>query len=276
MKGFFEDGTLDGTAALVTGGGTGLGLETSRTLAALGAKVGILSRNPDHHRAFLDEGEARGWDVASFVCDVREPDVIDSTFDAFVERFGGLDMLVNNAAGNFIRPSINLPPKGWRAVIDIALSGVFYCSQSAARVMEKSDSGGSITNIIATYAWTGCPGVVHSASAKAGVLAMTKTLAGEWAARNIRVNAVAPGPFDSKGAGDRLWPTPEIKEAIRRQVPMGRFASFEEVARSVVYMAAPTSTYITGACLTIDGGMSLGKGLAGENEIMAIMRKRGA
>ena len=157
MKGFFEDDTLEGTAALVTGGGTGLGLETSRTLARLGAKVGILSRNPDHHRALLDEGKANGWDVAAFVCDVREPDVIESTFEAFVERFGRLDMLVNNAAGNFIRPAIDLPPKGWRAVIDIALSGVFYCSQSAARVMEKQADGGSITNIIATYAWTGVP-----------------------------------------------------------------------------------------------------------------------
>ncbi len=267
MEGFFEDETFSGQVALVTGGGTGLGLDVSRLLARLGASVAIASRNADHHATFLEEASANEWPAAAHVLDVRESQAVRETAGAVRDEFGGLDILINNAAGNFIRPSVSLPQKGWEAVIDIALSGVFYCSQAAARVMRKQPGGGAIVNIIAPYAWTGCPGVVHSVSAKAGVHAMTKSLAVEWASLGIRVNAVAPGPFDTQGAAERLWPTEEIRESIRRQVPAGRFAETEEVARAVVFLASRQASYITGTCLTVDGGFSLGKGLAGEMDI---------
>jgi NAD(P)-dependent dehydrogenase (short-subunit alcohol dehydrogenase family) len=273
MDGFLADGTLAGRTALVTGGGTGLGLETSRLLARLGARVAIASRSADHHAAFLEEAEANGWSAAAHVCDVREPAAVRESVETIVARMGSLDILVNNAAGNFVRPSIDMPPKGWRAVIDIALSGVFYCSQAAARVMD-AERGGAIVNVIAPYAWTGSPGVVHSVSAKAGVLAMTRSLAVEWAARKIRVNAVAPGPFETEGAATRLWPSEEMRRAICAQIPMGRFAEVAEVARTIVYLASPASSYVTGACLTVDGGWSLGKGLMGEHEVEAIPRRK--
>ncbi len=274
MKGYLEDDTFAGQAALVTGGGTGLGFEVARLLARLGASVAIASRDPEHHKAFLEEAKARGWSGAAHVLDVREPRAIRRVTAAIRDAFGRLDVLINNAAGNFVRPSVSLPAKGWEAVIDIALSGVFFCSQAAARIMRNQATGGAIVNIIAPYAWTGCPGVVHSVSAKAGVHAMTKSLAVEWASHRIRVNAVAPGPFDSEGAESRLWPTGEIRERIRRQIPAGRFASAEEVARAVVYLASPQATYVTGACLTVDGGWSLGKGLAGEMDVQAVDRNR--
>jgi NAD(P)-dependent dehydrogenase (short-subunit alcohol dehydrogenase family) len=274
MQGFLENDTFAGKGALITGGGTGLGLEISRLLAGLGAKVAIASRDAEHHRVFLDEAAEQGWTAMAEVFDVREPAQVKAVTGAVAERFGGLDVLVNNAAGNFIRPALALPPKGWRAVIDIALSGVFYCSQAAARIMRHQETGGAIVNIIAPYAWTGCPGVVHSVTAKAGVLAMTKTLAVEWATHGIRVNAVAPGPFESKGAAVRLWPTEEIRDAIERQIPAGRFADTEEVARTVAYLASPQAAYITGANLTVDGGWSLGKSLIGDTDIEAVERRR--
>jgi hypothetical protein len=140
--------------------------------------------------------------------------------------------------------------------------------------MRGQETGGAIVNIIAPYAWTGCPGVVHSVAAKAGVLAMSKSLAVEWAPYRIRVNCVAPGPFDSEGAAARLWPTAERKAQIARQIPLGRFADREAVAQAVVFLASPAAGDITGATLTVDGGWSLGKGLAGELDPEAVPRRR--
>lgn len=270
----FAASAFAGRRALVTGGGTGLGLEIARAFARGGAWVAIASRDPQHHAAFLGEADAAGWRARAAVLDVREPAAARRVCAAIVEDWGRLDVLVNNAAGNFVRPALALPAKGWQAVIDIALSGVFYCSQAAARLMREQPEGGAIVNIIAPYAWTGCPGVVHSVAAKAGVLAMSKSLAVEWAPHRIRVNCVAPGPFDSEGAAARLWPTPERRAAIAQQIPSGRFADPLEVAQAVLYLASPAASSITGATLTVDGGWSLGKGLAGELDPEAIERRR--
>jgi NAD(P)-dependent dehydrogenase (short-subunit alcohol dehydrogenase family) len=276
VKGFLDDQTFGGLSAVVTGGGTGLGLETARLLARLGARVAIMSRDAKHHVAFLEEAQRNRWTACARVCDVREPKSVEAAMRSIREELASLDVLVNNAAGNFVRAAIDLPPKGWQAVVDIALSGVFYCSQSAARIAIDDARPASIVNVIAPYAWTGCPGVVHSVSAKAGVLALTKSLAVEWARHRIRVNAVAPGPFQSEGAAGRLWPVPEIEESIRAQIPLGRFGDAEEIARSVVYLASPQAEYITGACLTVDGGFSLGKGLDGSFEPPEVPRRRSA
>ncbi len=246
--------------AFVTGGGTGLGLEVSKRLGALGANVVVASRDPAHHGAIRDLGAAGGFDVLSLPMDVRRPDAVRGAFRAAVERFGGVDVLVNNAAGNFVRPSLLLAPKAFANVIDIALNGVFTCSREAGRVM-SSGRGGTIVNVSAPYAATGKPGVVHSACAKAGVEAMTRTLAAEWAPMGIRVNAVSPGPFESEGASDRLWPSPEIEAAVRRQIPLGRFGTAAEVAELIVWLASDASSWVTGAVWVMDGGWSLPAGL---------------
>ncbi len=249
--------TFAGEVAIVTGGGTGLGLQISRGLAALGATVVIASRKAEHHRALLDEAAERGWKVEALVLDVRETDRVRTAADGLVARHGKVDLLVNNAAGNFVCPAERMSANAWRSVLGIALDGTFYCSQAFGRAMIERRKG-SILNIVATYATTGMAGVAHSASAKAGVLALTKSLAAEWARFSIRVNAIAPGPFHSQGAAANLWPTEEAERRIREQIPLGRFGTAEEVAAHCLYLLSPACAYVTGECLVVDGGASLG------------------
>jgi len=249
-------GCLEGKTAVVTGGGTGLGLEISRGLAALGARVAVASRSTEHHAAFLDEAREHGWAASSHELDVREPVQIQALADELREQHCRVDMLVNNAAGNFVCPAERLSVNAWRSVLGIVLDGTFYASKSFGRGMIR-DGGGSILNVVATYAWTGMPGVVHSASAKAGVLAMTKTLAAEWARHKIRVNAIAPGPFESEGAGANLWPDEASRAKIEQGIPLGRFGTAEEMAAHCLWLLSPASDYVTGECVVVDGGGSL-------------------
>ncbi len=269
-----RDGGLAGRVAVLTGGGTGLGLEIGRQLALRGARIAITSRDPEHLRRGEAALRAAGAEAASFPCDVRDPHAVRRTARAVEERFGSLDILVNNAAGNFVRPAESLPEKAFANVVDIVLNGTFYWSRAAARSMIGRGRGGVILNVVATYAWTGGPGTVHSAAAKAGVLAMTRTLAVEWARHGIRVVAIAPGPFDSAGAADRLWPSEELEERVRRAIPLGRFARREEVARAAAWLLSEEAAYVTGECLTIDGGGWLGRGILGADEPIPKLRRR--
>jgi NAD(P)-dependent dehydrogenase (short-subunit alcohol dehydrogenase family) len=245
-----------GQVAVVTGGGTGLGLEISRGLAARGATVVVLSRNAEHHRALAEEGARRGWSVSARSVDVRESPAVQKAAAEVLERHGAVDVLVNNAAGNFVCPAERLSANAWRAVLGIVLDGTFYCSRDFGRAMIARKRG-QILNVVATYAWTGMPGVVHSASAKAGVLTMTKTLAAEWAPHGIRVNALAPGPFESEGSAANLWPSAEARAEMQAKIPLGRFAPADEIARHALYLLSSLSSWVTGACVTVDGGMSL-------------------
>ncbi|MEX1025582.1 MAG: SDR family oxidoreductase [Planctomycetota bacterium] len=251
-------GTFDGQRVVVTGGGTGLGLEISRGFADLGASVAILSRSPEHHTELLDEARLRGWNVHSFACDVREHEAVARAAEEATRALGGVDILVNNAAGNFVCPTERLSANAWRAVLGIVLDGTFYCSRDFGKVMIAA-GGGQIFNVVATYAWTGMPGVVHSASAKAGVLTMTKTLAAEWARFGIRANAIAPGPFESAGSKSNLWPENDLEDVVRELVPLGRFATTSEVAAQCLWVMSPASVYMTGECIVLDGGISLPK-----------------
>lgn len=256
-------GVFRGQTALVTGGGTGLGLAVSTRLGRLGANVVCASRDVGHHAALLALGRSEGFAVLSVALDVRDPAAVKAGVRAAVERFGGVDLLVNNAAGNFVRPALLLAPKAFTTVIDIALNGVFHVSREVGRAMERRGRGGAIVNVSAPYAATGKPGVVHSACAKAGVDAMTKTLAAEWAPLGIRVNAIAPGPFVSHGAAERLWPSDEMEQAVRAQIPLGRFGTAEEVAEVVVWLLSPLLPWMTGSIVTLDGGWSLPGSLLG-------------
>jgi len=249
-----------GQTVVVTGGGTGLGLETARRFAALGAHLVLASRSSAHLEPAAAELRAAGAEVLTVVTDVRRPNQVAAMKDAALERFGAIDVLVNNAAGNFLCPAEELSPGGWKVVIDIGLNGVFYCSSEVGRHMIGRGRG-RIVNVVAAYAWTGGPGTVHSAAAKAGVVAMTRTLAVEWARHGLRVNAVCPGVFDTEGARERLWPTPEQQEALRRTIPVGRFAEPGEIADAILWLSSPWSDYVNGEVLVVDGGQHLGKGL---------------
>ncbi|MBI5362854.1 MAG: SDR family oxidoreductase [Planctomycetes bacterium] len=252
--------TFEGQVAVVTGGGTGRGLEVSRGLAALGATVVIASRSAEHHQPLLEEARARGWTCAARVLDVREPKLVRECAESVVTAHGKVDILVNNAAGNFVCPAERLSSNAWRAVLGIVLDGTFYCSQSFGKAMIARGAG-QMLNVVATYAWTGMPGVVHSASAKAGVLAMTRSLAAEWARFGVRCNAIAPGPFHSQGAQQNLWPDADAERKLREKIPLGRFATAEEVAAQCLHLLSPASAYLTGECLVVDGGATLGSSM---------------
>jgi NAD(P)-dependent dehydrogenase (short-subunit alcohol dehydrogenase family) len=270
----FPRALFAGRSAVVTGGGTGLGLALSRALAELGAAVTIASRDPAHHAPLLAEAAARGWSVDAVACDVREPQQVEALAAAVRERRGGCDILVNNAAGNFVCPAERLSARAWRAVLAIVLDGTFYCSRELGRLMIER-GGGQILNVVATYAWTGMPGVVHSASAKAGVLAMTRTLAVEWAGHGVRVNAIAPGPFETPGAAERLFPDLAHKRRVEARVPLGRFARVDEIAAQCLWLVSPASAYLNGECLTCDGGASLGQGFWEPGEWIKREKPRG-
>ena len=259
----FVEGLLNGRVAIVTGGGTGLGLAIARRLGTLGAQVTIASRSMEHLEAGAAALRDAGVDVLTVRTDVRDPAAVDAMVRQTVARFGHVDILVNNAAGNFICRAEDLSPNGWKAVVDIVLNGSFYCSRAVGRELIASKRNGSIVSILANYVWTGSAGTVHSAAAKAGVMSMTQTLASEWAPRGIRVNAVAPGPIESQGAARQLWSTLEAVDRITKMVPLGRYGTPEEVADAVVFLVSPHAGYITGEILTLDGGAWLGRGTFG-------------
>lgn len=253
--------TFRGQTVLITGGGTGLGFETAQLFADLGGRLVLASRKSEHLEAAAEKLSPGGTEVLTVVTDVRRPPSVRHLVAQALERFGTIDVLVNNAAGNFLCPSKDLSPAGWKVVIDIALNGVFYCTREVGLHMLERGRG-SIVNIVAAYAWTGGPGTVHSAAAKAGVVALTRTLGVEWAAGGVRVNAVCPGIFQSEGARARLWPTPEQEEALRETIPLKRFAEPIEVARCIAFLASPFADYIRGEVLVVDGGQHLGRGIA--------------
>ena len=201
----FATRVFDGQTALVTGGGTGIGLAIARALGRLGARVVIASRSQSNLDAGLSALGEAGCDAMAVPVDVRDPAAVDAMVARTVASRGGIDLLVNNAAGNFVSRAEALSPNGWNAVIGIVLNGSYYCSRAVGRQMIAQARGGLIVSILANYAWTGSAGTIHSASAKAGVMSMTRTLAVEWARHRIRVNAVAPGPIVSAGAAKQLW-----------------------------------------------------------------------
>ena len=252
--------TFEGRIGIITGGATGIGFGIAQEIARLGGTVVLASRKEENLGKAVEQiRSATGREESAHyhVLDVRDAEAVEAMVAKVDGDRGRIDFLVNNAAGNFIVPAEQLSTNGWNSVINIVLNGTFYCTSAVGKRMIEKKTGGVMLNVIANYAWTGGPGVVHSASAKAGVLAMTRTLAVEWARHKIRLNTIAPGPVDTPGAAERLFPDPMIMEGIRKTIPLRRFANLEEVAQAASYLLSDYSSYVTGESFVIDGGQWL-------------------
>lgn len=252
-----RDDALKGKTIVVTGGGSGLGKAMTKYFLELGANVAITSRDLEKLRTTAAELETQaGGKCLPIQCDVRHYDQVEAMLKSVTDSFGKVDVLLNNAAGNFISPTERLSANAFDTIIDIVLKGTKNCTLAFGKHwIDTKQQNSVILNIVTTYAWTGSAYVVPSATAKAGVLAMTRSLAVEWAKYGIRSNAIAPGPFPTKGAWDRLLPG-DLKEKfdLAKKVPLKRVGDHQELANLAAYLVSDFSAYINGEVVTIDGG----------------------
>lgn len=251
----FEKNLLNGQTIVITGGGTGLGKSMSRRFGELGANIVISGRRKEKLEETADEFSKLGINVLTCPGDVRKLEDVELMTSQAIDKFGKIDGLLNNAAGNFISPTEMLSPNAFKVVIDIVLMGTWNCTSTIGKEMIKNKKG-NVLSIVTTYAWTGSPYVVPSAAAKAGVLAMTRSLAVEWGKYNIRFNAIAPGPFPTKRAWSRLMPPgfEDFEDGMKNKIPMKRFGERHELENLASYLMSDGSAYINGEVVTIDGG----------------------
>jgi NAD(P)-dependent dehydrogenase (short-subunit alcohol dehydrogenase family) len=251
----FQNDLLRGKIAIITGGGTGLGRSMAQRYSELGATVVICSRKTEvlEHAAREIHAITQN-EVIAATLDVRKPLEIEKLIEATSKQFGKIDILVNNAAGNFISPTERLSYKAFDTIVDIVLRGTYYFTLAAGKYWIENKLPGNVLNIVTTYASTGSGYVVPSSISKAGVLNLTRSLAVEWGKYNIRLNAIAPGPFPTKGAWDRLLPNPKLAEKLISRIPLKRTGEHIELANLATYLVSDASAYITGEVITIDGG----------------------
>jgi NAD(P)-dependent dehydrogenase (short-subunit alcohol dehydrogenase family) len=255
----FQPEMFKGRAIFISGGGSGLGRSMALHFAKLGAKIFIIGRREEPLRNVCDEIAKAGGTAAHTTCDVRDYDAVESSIQKAYDHFGRIDTLVNNAAGNFIARTEKLSANAFNAVVGIVLNGTFHCTQALAKKWIVEKQGGNVLNIVTTYAATnsGSGFVVPSACAKAGVLAMTTSLAVEWAKYHIRLNAIAPGPFPTEGAFSRLMPSKQFEDHARESHPMKRFGRHEELTNLAAFLISDMAEYINGECVVIDGALWL-------------------
>jgi NAD(P)-dependent dehydrogenase (short-subunit alcohol dehydrogenase family) len=255
----FQPDLLKGRSIFLTGGGSGLGRAMANRFASLGARLFIIGRREEPLKDTCEEIHRAGGSAAYATCDVRDYGAVETAFATAESHFGEIDSLVNNAAGNFMARTEKLSPNAFNAVVGIVLNGTFHCTQAFARLRIAKKLGGNILNITTTYAAanSGSGYVVPSACAKAGVLAMTTSLAVEWAKYHIRLNAIAPGPFPTEGAWSRLMPSKQFEEHAISKHPMKRFGKHEELTNLAAFLLSDMAEYINGECVVIDGGQWL-------------------
>ena len=251
-----RDDALKGKTVVITGGGTGLGKAMGIYFLKLGANLVITSRKQEVLQKTADEMEEKtGGKVLAIACDVREIEQVENVLTKTLEKFGSVDVLLNNAAGNFISPTERLSSNAFSSIIDIVLKGTVNCTLTFGKHWIKEKQTATVLNIVTTYAFTGSAYVVPSACAKGGVLALTRSLAVEWGKYGIRTNAIAPGPFPTKGAWERLLPGDLAKKFdFKNRVPLKRVGEHQELANLAAFLVSDFSGYINGEVITIDGG----------------------
>jgi 2,4-dienoyl-CoA reductase [(3E)-enoyl-CoA-producing], peroxisomal len=270
----FRDDLLAGQVGIITGGATGIGLGISTTLAQLGMHVVLASRKPEHLTPAVDAIVGAGGKASAVQVDVRDQDRVQAMAKEVHDAHGRIDLLVNNAAGNFYAPSESLSANAWKAVLEIDLFGTFYCTQAVFPFM-KAQGGGRVVSTSMTLHYRGWPLMAHATAAKAGVDALTKTLAVEWAEHGIRVNAIAPGPIPTEGVRKAFTPPPgapvpdvfSVDKAMAdwavKAIPLKRWGTPEDIGQMVAYLASPAGDWITGAIFVVDGGEWLAKSKIG-------------
>ena len=267
----FRPGLFDRQVAVITGGGSGIGRGIADTLAALGAHVVLASRKQERVDAAAAEIRAAGGRASAVAVDVREAERVQQVVAQVREAHGRIDLLVNNAAGNFYAPSETLTANAWKSVVEIDLYGTFFCSQAVLPVM-RGQGGGSIVNISMTLHYRGWPLMAHATAAKAGIDALTRTLAVEWARDRVRVNAIAPGPIPTEGVRKAFTPPPTAEGVpdvfavdramasyAKKAIPLQRWGAPADIGNMVAFLMSPAASWITGAILVVDGGEWLAK-----------------
>lgn len=238
----------------ITGGSQGIGLGLARAFGRHGARVTIASRKEEHLSAAAAQLRTDGIEAAALAFDVRDRPAVESAAQAIAAE-GGVDVVVNNAAGNFAVPFAQMSENAWDAVVNIVLNGTANVCRSFGRVWIRDRRPGVVLNIVAGYAWSGAAGVSHSGAAKAGVLNLTRSLAVEWAPHRIRVNAISPGAIEDTGGARILVEQAGLADAVRRRVPLARFGTWDDITQAALYLASDAASYVTGALLVVDGGL---------------------
>ena len=250
--------SMRGKVIIITGGSSGMGKHMARRFVQEGASVVITGRRLEALEDAKQEIGGSVGQVLTVQMDVRNPELVAEMVARTHKEYGKIDALINNAAGNFLCPAENLSINGWNSVIDIVLNGTFYCSREVGNYWIRHKQTGSIINMVTTYAWNAGAGVIHSACAKAGVLAMTRTLAVEWGRKyGFRVNAIAPGPIERTGGAEKLVESEEAAKRTLNSIPLGRFGTPEEIAALASFLLSNEAAYINGECITMDGGQWL-------------------
>ncbi len=250
----FAEDAFDDQTVLITGGGTGIGRGMATTFAAHGATIGVAARREEPLRSTVEAIASEGGDASWETVDIREEERIEQCVEAFWDRWGGIDILINNAGANFISPAAATSTNGWETIVDINLNGTFRMSQAVGQKMMAAGEGGRIINISATNAERGSPMIAHSGASKAGINSLTESLAVEWGPAGITVNAILPGPVRTEGSNKQLWQDEDLVEQLESQIPLGRFGTPDDIAPLAMFLASEAGSFINGALIPCDGG----------------------
>lgn len=266
----FTSDALAGRVVLITGGGSGIGFGIAKAMAATGAKLVLASRNAERLESAVAQLKEMGAEAIAVTCDVRSPEAVQAAVNTTVETFGGLDVMIANAAGNFVVPVSEMSANAWRTVVDIDLNGTFNCAKAAYPALKVSSHGGRFIAISTTRALEGWPGCAHAGAAKAGIMSLMRTLCGEWGKDGIRCNTIAPGAIGDTEGVKRIYEDSGRKELELSSIPLGEFGKTADIANAAVFLCSDAGQYITGADIVVDGGRnrsrsSTGVAVAGDN-----------